>query len=410
MQVSLSASLLAPALLTLPAPTQQVFHVASESEWETAYAQAVDGDTILFAPGTYLFFTPPQPTFSVNKAIRIAGDGGVASLRSFVSPHFVQAPPSGGALVLENLSFSPLFGQSSGPGLVVSGGAGSVWMHGCSASGFGFALPGLSVGGAELYASSCSFSGAPSFGLSGGSSSTDGGPGVSANGASLHFDDCTLQGLGGHSAWAGNPSTSDGGPALRATDGSVVATGTTFTAGSGGGSTTLYCPTPGDGGHAFELDGAAPTSLSLWACSVAAGSAGGGAPGCSGVGVPGAPFSGTGYDPAAVFTHPFDVGLDAPGTVAAGSTVSVDFATEDVAFPRFLLVEAAVGPPLLGSLAFDYALGPQPVVLVLPASGPLAAATQPLPPGSGALWASLQGLTVAAGQPVFTPPRWVGLL
>ena len=303
--------------------------------------------------------------------------------------------------MVEGLDFVRFTNPVPVVGLEVSGGPGSVWLADCVASGSYIGTPGVIVSDATLFATDCRFNGGQWFLNPLTLPALEGGSGILSGQSELRLDGCTL--VGGDGVSQGFPpfEFGAGGHALEATGGSIIATGTKFLAGDGGSGTLgPMTPPPQPGGDALRLEGSVPVEASLWRCRLE--------PGVSQTGgAAGEAFAGQGYDPANVFEDPFDVGLDAPNTVLGGQSVQIDFATSDPTYPRFLLVDVVAGTPLLGSLAFDYVLGSQPPSLLLPSAGPLTAGTSP--PVSGALWLSLQGVTIAAGEPVFTAPRWLGI-
>ena len=392
----------ASLLSTIPTAVeaQQTFDVATVSEFQNAYSLAAEGDTILFAPGLYTFSTPG---FDVSKAIRLASQGGTVGIDATAAPSRLRGPASGGALVVEGLDFVRATNLIPVVGLEVSGGPGSVWLVDCVASAPYIGTPGVIVSDATLFATDCRFSGGEWFLNPLTLAALEGGSGILSSQADLRLDGCTL--LGGDGVSQGFPpfEFGAGGHALEATGGSIIATATKFVAGDGGSGTLgPMTPPPQPGGDALRLEGNVPVDVALWRCRLE--------PGVSKTGgAAGEPFAGQGYDPTSVFEDPFDVGLDAPNTALGGQSVQIDFATSDLSYPRFLLVDVVAGPPLLGSLAFDYVLGSKPLSLILPAAGPLTAVAPSPPNGTGALWLSLQGVTVAANQPVFTAPRWLGI-
>ncbi len=220
---------------------------------------ASDGDVVLVRGGAYLPFTLDA------RSLRVLGDVGAAvEIQGTVT---VKNLPVDGVVVLAGLEATGAARlPGSDPGLSLVDDQGFVRVEACTfRGGAGYTGPfcedlGDGGGGAVIQASdrvvlaACTLvGGLGGYDQTGSCAGLPGGDGLAATGSTIALYDATVRGGdGGGVPQTGFPQTGGrGGQGLRQTGGRVFSSATTFYGGNGG--TNWF---GGDGGDAFELDGA----------------------------------------------------------------------------------------------------------------------------------------------------------
>jgi hypothetical protein len=241
---------------------------------QAAVDAALDGDTILIAPGNYPGFT------ITDEALAIAVESsGVVNC---------------GAVIVENLSSAKnvlvdglRISAASGIALKLRSNLGSVRIQSCSLTGASAMVSNPSIIGVGAYVTNstdivlreCTIDGGSGYSAWGASAGTDG---LFARTSRLTLYGCTVR--GGHGGWA-DPDSSHwgggGGDGLETPDSFVLAQETTFTGGSGGsgGDGDFLSPGGGggSGGHGIHLradsPGTSPEAITR-ACTLTGGMGG----------------------------------------------------------------------------------------------------------------------------------------
>ncbi|HUR27746.1 MAG TPA: hypothetical protein VM509_06145 [Planctomycetota bacterium] len=266
------------AVLLLPSLAFAGVHRVGPGAFSTPQAAvdaAIDGDTILIAPGNY-------PGFKItDEALAIAVDpSGIVNCGAVV----VESLSSAKNVLVDGLNVT----AASGMALKLHSNLGSVRIQNCTLTGASSVAsnPGI-VLGAGAFVTGCgdvvmrntTILGGGGYSDWGASSGTDA---LFARGSNLALYGCTVR--GGYGGWA-DPDSSNwggsGGDGLESPDSFVLAQQTTFTGGAGGGGGDGDFLSPGGGGGAgghgvhlrADTSGTSPEVVTR-ACNLSGGSGG----------------------------------------------------------------------------------------------------------------------------------------
>jgi hypothetical protein len=379
---------------------------------QAAIDAAVDGDTILIAPGVYPGFT------ITDEALSIAVD----------PPGTVHC----GAVLVENVSAarnvlidSLRITAANGIALKVRACAGSVRIQGCNVQGvdgvYNTTIPATTgayvTGSTDVVLRTCDVRGGNGGAIY--SQGYNGADALFARGSRVALYGCTLQGgYGGSADPDGSGDGGHGGDGLETPDSFVLAQQTSFRGGGGGdagdGDFLTRGGDGGDGGHGVRLRADAPGTtpeVVTRTCTLAGGSGGIGGFWGGAFGTAGSPSSasvGT-VRPAVQSTN---LNVDTPSGWRVGNLVPVT-----VVAPPGSSVALLLGPDagFAQNTATDYALHvPSPffrrlALGVVPPSGSLVLnlVVPPPPAGVGSVTWHLQALAVGGGAGPTSSPATV---
>ena len=404
-----------------PALAQQTHVVSDVGEFLFELGGAAPIDLILMEPGTYSFVAPDE--FRIDRPIRIAARIPGTVIVETETGAVVDGTDPGTVVSIDGITFRhvgfPFSG--SGPGLEAVVVLGGLFLHDCRFEGTGVdgsilparGFPGLEALLANVFASECEFVGAPVPGT-GSSTVPPPGAGIVSTSSEIHLDACAVAGPDGVDASFGPTyEATAGAPAIELESALLVASRTTFEAGSGGNGLEI---TPGEclaaapGGHAIFAP-ATTSGVDLFACDLRPGFGGSVPAGCGGgVELPGQELAGAGLIPQTVGNSPFALGLDAPGTVQGGGLALFTLQGVEYASPKFLLLSSSVALLASPTTGFPIVVGPPQILVPLPTSGSAAFSIPDL--GSSGLHVGflIQGLELPSTLvPVLHPSRFVGV-
>ena len=260
---SLPGTLPLLALLGSPAVADVLVVAADGSgdflEVQNAVDAAVDGDTLLVHPGTYLGFDVPGRSIAITSVTPgLAIIDGTVRVRDL------------GADQTVTLSGLTVNGGLFGPvglnwALRLQDNAGSFVAQDCdftanpsSPTNFGFPAASITSSASSAFIRCQLVGGQGPFGSSCCSTGASGGSGVEADGGGvLTLFECTATGAtGGLDGWGG-----PGGHGVAKVDGELHVHGSDLTGGRGGQGTDFIFGPGGDGGHALQLGAAATAYL-----------------------------------------------------------------------------------------------------------------------------------------------------
>jgi hypothetical protein len=224
---------------------------------QEALDAAVHGDVVLVTPGIYPAFTLD------NKGVTVLGTN--PSNVNVAGPCEVRnLGPKRRAALINLLVVTPDNDSiPARPGLRLTNNSGIVWLQNSyfrgSRGDSSFGFPSSSGAGVEaenceeVFASSCTLAGRDNPFVSGEWEIT-GGNGLDSVDSTFALYDCTLRGgIGSHESW---PTGGHGGNGANIVGWGLIASGTSFIGGRGGGGDYIGCTTSGDGGDGLWISGA----------------------------------------------------------------------------------------------------------------------------------------------------------